>query len=58
MMTGEDGYYRIERGTNKCGVAAMVVHSAVDANVAEEAHPQDDDLSHENDELDRSIGSI
>eukprot|EP00622_Pseudochattonella_farcimen_P006745 FR742601.1.p1 GENE.FR742601.1~~FR742601.1.p1 ORF type:complete len:158 (+),score=15.24 FR742601.1:202-675(+) len=24
---GEDGYYRIERGVNKCGVANMVSHS-------------------------------
>mmetsp|Transcript_75608 Transcript_75608/g.215140 ORF Transcript_75608/g.215140 Transcript_75608/m.215140 type:complete len:335 (+) Transcript_75608:197-1201(+) len=26
---GEDGYYRLERGVNKCGVANMVVHSVV-----------------------------
>eukprot|EP00622_Pseudochattonella_farcimen_P002485 FR737413.1.p1 GENE.FR737413.1~~FR737413.1.p1 ORF type:complete len:189 (+),score=29.81 FR737413.1:52-567(+) len=26
---GEDGYYRLERGVNKCGVANMVVHSIV-----------------------------
>ena len=24
---GEDGYYRIERETNKCGIANMVQHS-------------------------------
>ena len=28
---GEDGYYRLEKGVNKCGVANMVVHSVVKA---------------------------
>lgn len=26
---GQDGYYRIEKGVNKCGVANFVVHSVV-----------------------------
>lgn len=26
---GEDGYYRLEKGTDKCGVSNMVIHSVV-----------------------------
>merc|ERR1719231_1099837 len=35
---GEDGYYRIERGTDHCGVANMVQHSVYKSNGIFEPH--------------------